>query len=98
MFEHDNTSSFFAKSDISSSNTPSCVKDSVRSLVSQYLQGTDNAKLDNIYDWVLTEVEAPLLDEVMKHARGNQTQAAIMLGLNRGTLRKKLKRYGMIKD
>ncbi len=42
-----------------------------------------------------TEVEAPLLEEVMTYTRGNQTRAAIMMGINRGTLRKKLKQYGM---
>ena len=31
----------------------------------------------------------------MQYTRGNQTRAATMLGINRGTLRKKLKKYGM---
>jgi Fis family transcriptional regulator len=31
----------------------------------------------------------------MEYTRGNQTKAAIILGLNRGTLRKKLKIYGL---
>ena len=37
----------------------------------------------------------PLLDMVMQYTRGNQTRAALMMGINRGTLRKKLKKYGM---
>ncbi|MCT8265622.1 Fis family transcriptional regulator, partial [Proteus terrae] len=41
------------------------------------------------------EVEQPLLDMVMQYTRGNQTRAAQMMGINRGTLRKKLKKYGM---
>jgi Fis family transcriptional regulator len=32
---------------------------------------------------------------IMQHTRGNQTKAANMMGINRGTLRKKLKKYGM---
>ena len=40
-------------------------------------------------------LEAPLLQAVMEYTRGNQTQAAKMLGLNRGTLRKKLKQHGI---
>ena len=40
-------------------------------------------------------VEQPLLDMVMQYTRGNQTRAAQMMGINRGTLRKKLKKYGM---
>jgi Fis family transcriptional regulator len=45
---------------------------------------------------VLQEIEAPLLEIVMKNTRQNQTKAAEMLGLNRGTLRKKLKRYSLL--
>ena len=48
-----------------------------------------------MYDLVLSEIEAPMLEEVMKYTRGNQTRAANLLGINRGTLRKKLKKYGM---
>lgn len=49
----------------------------------------------NLYDLVLREVEPPLLDIVMKFTRGNQTRAAVILGINRGTLRKKLRQYGL---
>lgn len=51
--------------------------------------------MQDVYDLVLSELEAPLLEEVMTYTRGNQTRAAILLGINRGTLRKKLKKYGM---
>jgi Fis family transcriptional regulator len=44
---------------------------------------------------VLAEVEAPLLKEIMAYTNNNQTRASVMLGLNRGTLRKKLKQYNM---
>lgn len=40
-------------------------------------------------------MEHPLLDAVMQATRGNQTRAAVLLGINRGTLRKKLKKYGI---
>jgi Fis family transcriptional regulator len=43
----------------------------------------------------LSEVEAPLLEVVMQFTGGNQTRAAAILGLNRGTLRKKLRQYGL---
>ncbi len=45
---------------------------------------------------VLSEVEAPLLEVVMDYANHNQTKASQLLGLNRGTLRKKLKQYGLL--
>ena len=48
-----------------------------------------------MYELVLSEIEAPMLEEVMQYTRGNQTRAANLLGINRGTLRKKLKKYGM---
>ena len=45
---------------------------------------------------VMSEVEAPLLEAVMRYTGNNQSKASIMLGLNRGTLRTKLKHYGML--
>ncbi|MGJ7381644.1 DNA-binding transcriptional regulator Fis, partial [Morganella morganii] len=56
------------------------------------LNGQD---VNELYELVLAEVEQPLLDMVMQYTRGNQTRAALMMGINRGTLRKKLKKYGM---
>jgi Fis family transcriptional regulator len=50
----------------------------------------------DVYDMVLQEVEAPLLEAVLRYTRNNQTLASTVLGLNRGTLRKKLKRYGLL--
>jgi Fis family transcriptional regulator len=44
----------------------------------------------------MEEVERPLLESVMDYYSGNQSKAAEALGLNRGTLRKKLKQYGII--
>ena len=48
-----------------------------------------------LYDFVVREVEVPLLEVVMHQANRNQTRAAEMLGINRNTLRKKLKSYGL---
>ena len=45
---------------------------------------------------MLGEVEAPLMQAVMEYTKGNQSRAAIVLGLSRGTLRKKLKMYGLL--
>lgn len=49
----------------------------------------------DLYDLVLSEVERPLLRTVMKYTAGNQSRAAAILGINRGTLRKKLRTYEM---
>ena len=55
------------------------------------------AENGNIYQDVMDQVEKPMLVAVMKRVKGNQTQAAIALGVNRGTLRKKLKHHNLVK-
>lgn len=49
----------------------------------------------NIFEMVMTEVETPLLEEMMRYTDHNQSKAAKLLGINRGTLRSKLKKYGV---
>lgn len=71
------------------------LRDSVKQAVNKYLKRLDNTDIENLYELVMAEVEAPMLEEIMTFTRGNQTRASIMLGINRGTLRKKLKQYGM---
>jgi len=44
----------------------------------------------------MREVERPLFETVMDYADGNQSEAAEILGINRGTLRKKLKTYKLL--
>ena len=48
-----------------------------------------------LYDLVMREVEEPLFRTVLEYAEGNQSRAADILGINRGTLRKKLRTYGL---
>ena len=56
----------------------------------------EGADVTDVYNLVLSEVEAPLLETVMNYVKGNQTKASELLGLNRGTLRKKLKQYDLL--
>ena len=72
------------------------LRDCVERAVSNYFQHLDGQDVSDVYDMVLSEVEAPMLEVVMKYTRHNQTKAANVLGLNRGTLRKKLKQYGLL--
>ncbi|MBE8167310.1 MAG: DNA-binding transcriptional regulator Fis [Shewanella sp.] len=74
---------------------PQLLRDAVKRAVSNFFSQLDGQDTTEVYEMVLSEVEAPLLDIIMQHTRGNQTRAANMLGINRGTLRKKLKKYGM---
>ncbi|MCH8499953.1 MAG: DNA-binding transcriptional regulator Fis [Marinobacter sp.] len=72
------------------------LRDSVEVALKNYFTQLDGAPVTDVYQLVLNEVEAPLLEQVMRYTRNNQTKASVMLGLNRGTLRKKLKQYGLL--
>ena len=61
-----------------------------------YFANLEDASVSDLYNLVISEVEAPLLESVMNFVKGNQTRASEMLGLNRGTLRKKLKQYDLL--
>ena len=69
---------------------------SVKAAVETYLGDVDAALVSDLYALVLAEVEAPLLEAVLASVRYNQSKAARMLGLNRGTLRTKLKQYDLL--
>jgi len=61
-----------------------------------YFSQLGDASVSDLYQLVLNEVELPLLEAVLRHTGSNQSKASIMLGLNRGTLRKKLKQHGLL--
>lgn len=69
--------------------------DTVKDTLVTYFSQLEGAEPNDIYNMVLKQVEAPLLEVVMQQVAGNQTKAAAYLGLNRGTLRKKLRLYGL---
>ena len=92
------TTSTFEKNvstfELTQKNQP--LHDSVRQSLENYLSHVKGELPDNLYELILAEVEAPLLAAVMEYTKNNQSRAAIVLGLSRGTLRKKLKQYGML--
>ncbi len=49
----------------------------------------------NLYDMVIPEVEKALIIMVLKETKGNQIKAAMLLGINRNTLRSKIKKLGI---
>lgn len=69
---------------------------SVEKAVNQYLVTMEGQEITGLYELVLSEIEVPLLKCVLDYTGNNQSRAAIVLGLNRGTLRHKLRKYGMI--
>ncbi len=72
------------------------LREHVENAMANYFKHLDGQPVTDVYQLVLTEVEAPMLEQVMKYVRNNQTKAAHLLGLNRGTLRKKLKQHGLL--
>lgn len=70
---------------------------SVKRSMERYFRDLNGEKPVHLYSMVLREVERPLLEVVMKYAKSNQCRAAEILGINRNTLRKKLKEYGLDK-
>jgi Fis family transcriptional regulator, factor for inversion stimulation protein len=58
-----------------------------------YFASLNGHKPGDLYQLVIGEVERPLLKAVLGYTKGNQSRAAEILGINRGTLRKKLKSY-----
>lgn len=77
-------------------NQPSGLNSTIRESLSQLLNDLGDENPGNIYDLVMQQVEAPLLELILEHVEGNQSKAAECLGINRGTLRKKLKTYQLI--
>jgi Fis family transcriptional regulator len=65
----------------------------VYNMVTRILSENKSKDISDLYDRILGQFEPPLLQAVMEKRRGNQLQAAKMLGISRGTIRKKLQRY-----
>ena len=72
------------------------IRRSVTSAVELYLGDLNGHRVNDLYHVVMNEVEPAVLSVVMEHVEGNQSQAAEMLGISRGTLRKKLNQYDLI--
>lgn len=72
------------------------LRESVELALTQYFSKLNGTAVTNVYEMVLKEIEEPLLKTVLSYVEGNQTRAAEVLGLSRGTLRKKLRYYDLI--
>ena len=62
----------------------------------KYFQQLEGESPNDVYNMVLKEVESSLLEIVMQQCDDNQTRASEMLGINRGTLRTKLKAHKLL--
>jgi Fis family transcriptional regulator len=77
---------------------PPPLKDSAGEAIEHFLKTLDGETCSDLYDMVLQQVEAPLFKAVLEYTQHNQSHAATMLGLNRGTLRKKLRQHGLVNE
>ena len=80
---------------VESSCTGEPLRVCVRNAVDSYFNRLDGHTTSGLHQLVLGEVEAPLLEAVLNYTDGNQSKAAEVLGINRGTLRKKLREYDL---
>ena len=87
---HDNTATRIAQSD--------SLHDAVKKTVEDYFHTYNNTPNFNLYEKILSEVEAPLFSFLLEHANNNQCEITRWLGLARGTVRKKMKQYGLLNN
>lgn len=71
------------------------LKDCVEDAMQGYFKQLEGHETNDLYQMVLNEIEEPLFRSVLEYTKGNQSKASELLGINRGTLRKKLKMYGL---
>lgn len=91
--EHVHTLSVISNdaSDMASWPLSRCVEEAL----DRYFEDLDGTSADSIHAMVMEQVERPMYKIVMERVGHNQTRAAKVLGINRGTLRKKLAHYGL---
>ena len=75
---------------------PLHIADAVRTNLESYLSDLGGSEPNGMYNMLVSVVEKPLLEVVMRHADYNQSKAAQWLGLNRNTLRKKLLEHKLL--
>jgi Fis family transcriptional regulator, factor for inversion stimulation protein len=66
------------------------LSDAVKRSLERYFKDMDGERPTSIYEMVLKNIEKPMIETVLGHAKGNLTHAASMLGINRATLRTKM--------
>lgn len=90
------TNTTFNPSTENTGHSSQTLRQSVEQSMQTYFEDLDGHQVTGLYDLVLQQVEAPLFASVMAYTKDNQSKASTLLGLNRGTLRKKLKQYDLL--
>lgn len=78
-------------------NTKTNMQECIHDAIDEYFEHLEGQPPQNLYELFQHEVEKSLFECVLKHTKGNQSRASEYLGINRGTLRKKLKLYELNK-
>jgi Fis family transcriptional regulator len=73
------------------------LEECVRDTLERYFDDLRGTEPDSVHEMIMSAVEKPLLEVVMRHADGNQSKAADWLGINRNTLRRKLTDHKLLK-
>lgn len=75
--------------------TKSFLEQWLQKTVKQYVSHMNGHDNGHLYELIVSGVEKPLVEIVLQETGGNRTQAANILGINRNTLRKKIKEYDL---
>lgn len=82
-----------AESRVPQARTTHCLRDYVENTLQRYFSDLDGHDPSSLYEFVLAELEQPLFKTLLSYTQGNQSRASQILGINRSTLRKKLRQY-----
>ncbi|MDA0237325.1 MAG: Fis family transcriptional regulator [Proteobacteria bacterium] len=77
-------------------STQSDLSNAVKHAVESYFKDLEGEKAHGIYNMVIDTVEKTLVEDILKRSDGNQSEAAQKLGLNRNTLRAKMKKFNVL--
>ena len=69
------------------------IKDAVKHSIEAYFNDLEGENAHGVYGMVIESVEKALFEEILRRTEGNQSEAALMLGINRNTLRAKMKKF-----
>ena len=78
---------------VENNETTLVLSEQINGLVTSYLKEAGSAKVTNLYEFVLEQIEPPVLETVMIHCHHNQSRASQVLDIAPSTLRKKLIQY-----
>jgi Fis family transcriptional regulator len=84
------------KTAVSENVNSTTLKQAVKDTLKNYFTNIGNEQPVDFYSILLEEIERPLLEVLINHTHYNQVRMAAILGISRGTLRKKLKQYGLL--